>query len=183
MELWPWAVSPLTARVLLGWAAVFSIVNLYIAFETRWSAARIPIQSLMIWFGLMLLGFARAWSDVDASNPVLWVLLGGVVVYLVGLSALYVRFRDVRHVVPFLLQIWLFATPIAYPSSLLTEPWRTLYALNPMVGVVEGFRWALLGADTAPGLLILVSTAIALAVLVSGAYFFRHVEGTFADIV
>ena len=87
---WPWAVSPLTSRVLLGWAAVFSVVNVYIAFERRWSAARIPIHSLVIWFGLMLLGFMRSWGDVDASNPILWVVVGGIVVYLVGLSGLYV---------------------------------------------------------------------------------------------
>jgi lipopolysaccharide transport system permease protein len=99
------------------------------------------------------------------------------------LSAINVRYRDVRYVVPFLLQVWLFATPTAYPSSLLEEPWRTLSALNPMVGVVEGCRWALLGADTAPGPLVLTSTAMALLVLVGGAYYFRRVEGTLADVV
>ncbi|MFP9192596.1 hypothetical protein [Natronosalvus vescus] len=90
IDTWPWAVSPLTSRVLLGWAAVFSVVNVFFAFETRWSAARIPIQSLVIWFGLMLAGFARSWSDVEPTNPILGVVLGGIVVYLVGLSALYV---------------------------------------------------------------------------------------------
>ena len=99
------------------------------------------------------------------------------------LAALNVRYRDVRYLVPFLLQIWLFATPVAYPSSLLDEPWRTLYALNPMVGVVEGTRWALLGTATAPGPLILVSSAVAVLLLVTGAAYFRHVEGTFADVV
>ena len=84
---------------------------------------------------------------------------------------------------PFLTQFWLFATPIAYPSSLLSEPWRTLYGLNPMVGVVEGFRWALLGAQTAPGLSILVSGLAALVLLVSGAFYFRRMEKTFADVV
>lgn len=90
IEHWPWAVSPLTSRVLLGWAAVFSVVNMYFAFESRWSAARIPIQSLVIWFGLMLAGFARAWDDVDPTNPLLWIVLGVIVVYLFGMSALYV---------------------------------------------------------------------------------------------
>ena len=90
IERWPWAVSPLTSRVLLGWAAVFSVVSVYFAFETRWSAARIPIESLVIWFGLMLFGFARSWNDVDATNPILWVVLGGVTIYLAGLSGLYV---------------------------------------------------------------------------------------------
>ncbi len=99
------------------------------------------------------------------------------------LSAMNVQFRDVRYTVPFLTQFWLFATPIAYPSSLLSEPWRTLYGINPMVGVVEGFRWALLGTDTAPGPIILVSSLVALALLVSGCFFFRRMEKTFADVV
>jgi len=99
------------------------------------------------------------------------------------LSALNVQYRDVRYAVPFLVQIWLFATPIAYPSSLLDEPWRTVYAVNPMVGVVEGFRWALLGADTAPGPMIVVSTMAALGILVGGALYFRRMERTFADVV
>jgi lipopolysaccharide transport system permease protein len=99
------------------------------------------------------------------------------------LSALNVEFRDVRHVVPFLTQIWMFATPIAYPSSLLPEQWRALYALNPMVGVVEGFRWALLGTNTRPGPMIAVSALAALTLLVSGAFFFRRMERTFADVV
>ena len=99
------------------------------------------------------------------------------------LSAMNVQFRDVRHAVPFLIQFWLFATPIAYPSSLLSEPWRTLYGVNPMVGVVEGFRWALLGTKTAPGPIIVVSTLAAVVLLVSGAYYFRRMERTFADVV
>jgi lipopolysaccharide transport system permease protein len=94
-----------------------------------------------------------------------------------------VQFRDVRYTIPFLTQLWLFATPIAYPSSLLSEPWRTLYGINPMVGVVEGFRWALLSANTAPGPIIIVSSLAALFVLVSGAYYFRRMERTFADVV
>jgi len=99
------------------------------------------------------------------------------------LSAMNVQFRDVRYTLPFLTQFWLFATPIAYPSSLLSEPWRTLYGINPMVGVVEGFRWALLGTDTAPGPIILVSSLVALALLVGGAFYFRRMEKTFADVV
>ena len=99
------------------------------------------------------------------------------------LSALYVQFHDVRHIVPFLTQIWLFATPIAYPSSLLAEPWRTLYGINPMTGVVEGFRWALLGTKTAPGPIIIVSALVAVGLLLSGAFYFRRMEKTFADVV
>jgi lipopolysaccharide transport system permease protein len=99
------------------------------------------------------------------------------------LSTMNVQFRDVRYTIPFLTQFWLFATPIAYPSSLLAEPWRTLYGINPMAGVVEGFRWALLGTDTAPGPIIIVSTIVAIVLLVSGAFYFRRMEKTFADVV
>ncbi|MEJ2684987.1 MAG: ABC transporter permease [Candidatus Sulfobium sp.] len=98
-------------------------------------------------------------------------------------SAMNVQFRDVRYVIPFLTQIWLFATPIAYPSSLLSEPWRTIYGINPMVGVVEGFRWALLGTNTAPGPAIAVSSMVSIAILVTGAFYFSYMEKTFADIV
>lgn len=101
----------------------------------------------------------------------------------VWLSALNVKYRDVRHIVPFLSQIWLFATPIAYSSSLLNEPWRTIYGLNPMVGVVEGFRWALLGTSTQPGMMVLVSFAVSLVLLIVGAFYFRRMERTFADII
>jgi len=99
------------------------------------------------------------------------------------LSAMNVQFRDVRYTLPFITQFWLFATPIAYPSSLLPEPWRTFYGINPMVGVVEGFRWALLGTDTAPGSIIGVSSIAALAILVGGAFYFRRMEKTFADVI
>jgi len=98
------------------------------------------------------------------------------------LSALNVQFRDVRYVVPFLGQVWMFATPIAYPSSLLSESWRLVYALNPMVGVVEGMRWTLLGAGEPQWGVYAISTAVAVALLVSGAFFFRRVERSFADI-
>ncbi|MGH7824079.1 MAG: ABC transporter permease [Candidatus Binatia bacterium] len=101
----------------------------------------------------------------------------------IGLAALNVHFRDVRYTVPFLIQCWLFATPIAYPSSLLAEPWRTLYGINPMVGVVEGFRWALLETGSAPGPMIVVSSLAALTLLVGAALYFRRMERSFADII
>jgi len=116
--------------------------------------------------------------------PVLLVLT--VVVSLavsLWLSALNVQYRDIKYVIPFLTQIWLFATPIAYSSTLLTEPWRTLYGLNPMVGVVEGFRWALLGTNTQPGMMALVSAVAAILLLLSGAFYFRRMEKTFADTI
>jgi lipopolysaccharide transport system permease protein len=135
------------------------------------------LAALMVFYGVAVT------PAVVLVVPLL--LLAYVSALAVGLwlSAINVRYRDVRYVVPFLLQVWLFATPTAYPSSLLDEPWRTLSALNPMVGVVEGCRWALLGADTAPGPLVLASTATTLLVLVTGAYYFRRVEGTLADVV
>lgn len=98
-------------------------------------------------------------------------------------SAMNVQFRDIRYMVPFIIQAWMFLSPIAYPSSLLSEPWRTIYGLNPMAGVVEGFRWALLGTDTAPGPMTIVSTFVALIILVGGAYYFRRKEIIFADVI
>jgi lipopolysaccharide transport system permease protein len=99
------------------------------------------------------------------------------------LSALNVEYRDVRYTVPFLVQVWLFATPIAYPSSMMSDPWRTIYGINPMVGVVEGFRWALLGSGQPPGALFAISCVAALLLLVTGAFYFRRMEKGFADIV
>jgi lipopolysaccharide transport system permease protein len=154
----------------------------------------VPISSVtsgIVDFALaftVLLGMMLYYGIVPTIN-LLWtpllLLLALVTSLGVGLwlSAMNVQFRDVRYTVPFLTQLWLFATPVAYPSSLLPEPWRTLYGLNPMVGVVEGFRWALLGTDTAPGPIIIVSALISLALLVGGAFYFRHLERTFADLV
>jgi len=99
------------------------------------------------------------------------------------LAALNVQYRDVRYTVPFLVQFWLFATPIAYPSTLLSEPWRTVYGINPMAGVVEGFRWALLGTGAGPGGMVAVSAVAALLLMLSGAVYFRRMERTFADVV
>jgi lipopolysaccharide transport system permease protein len=99
------------------------------------------------------------------------------------LAAFNVRFRDVRYVIPFLVEIWLLATPIAYPSSLLTEHWRAIYALNPMVGVVEGFRWALLGTATAPSTMIWFSAAAGALLMVSGLFVFSRMERNLADVV
>ncbi|HEY3356080.1 MAG TPA: ABC transporter permease [Polyangia bacterium] len=136
---------------------------------------------------LVLLGL-MAWFHRWPTAALLWLpaLLGLALVTALGvglwLSALNVQFRDVRHTLGFLTQFWMLATPIAYPSSLLPEPWRALYGLNPMAGVVEGFRWALLGT-AAPGRLLWVSVLAALALLVSGAFYFRRMERTFSDRV
>jgi len=157
-------------RLVVPFAAVLSgVVDFALAFVVLLVMmlfyGRVPTINV-IWLPLLLL-----LALITALGVGLW------------LSALNVEYRDVRYVVPFLTQFWLFATPIAYPSSLLSEPWRTLYGLNPMVGVVEGFRWALVGTDTAPGTIVLVSALAALAILISGAYYFRRMEQTFADVV
>jgi lipopolysaccharide transport system permease protein len=137
---------------------------------------------------LMLLGMIFYYGIVLTSN-VLWIplllLLALVTSLGVGLwlSALNVQYRDVQHAVPFLTQFWMFSTPIAYPSSMLSEPWRTLYGLNPMVGVVEGFRWALLGTQTGPGAILIASSLVAALILVGGAFYFRRMEKTFADVI
>src|ERR1044071_6864825 len=101
----------------------------------------------------------------------------------VWLSSLNVQYRDVRYTLGFLVQVWLFITPVAYPSSLVPEKWRPLYGLNPMAGVVEGFRWALLGTGSVPGKMLLVSGAMVAVLLVGGFYYFKRMEETFADIV
>ncbi len=157
-------------RLIVPLGAVFSgIVDFLVAFAV--------LLAMMLYYGLL------------PSLNILWlplfVLLALVTSLGVGLwlSALNVEYRDVRYVVPFITQFWLFATPIAYPSSLLHEPWRTIYGLNPMVGVVEGFRWALLRTNSAPGPIIAVSSGAAILILVTGAFYFRRMEKTFADIV
>jgi lipopolysaccharide transport system permease protein len=99
------------------------------------------------------------------------------------LSALNVKYRDVRYTINFLIQFWLFATPVAYPSSIVPAQWRLLYGLNPMAGVVEGFRWALLGKADPPGALLAVSVGVVLVLLVGGLYYFRRMEQEFADVV
>lgn len=114
-----------------------------------------------------------------------FVMLAFITALGVGLwlAAMNVQFRDVRYTIPFIIQVWLFATPIAYPSSILPEFWQPIYGINPMVGVVEGFRWALLGTDPVLKPVIIVSFAGAVLLLVSGAYYFRRMEKSFADVV
>jgi len=99
------------------------------------------------------------------------------------LSALNVIYRDIGYVLPFLTQFWFYITPVVYSSSEVPENWRLVYALNPMVGVVEGFRWALLGKQAAPGPMVAVSAVIAVVVLISGMFYFRRMERSFADMV
>lgn len=134
--------------------------------------------------GAMLFYFGMHPGIALVTVP-LWTLLAVATALGVGLwlAALNVRYRDVRYTLPFVAQLWLFVTPVAYPSSLVPEAWRTLYAVNPMVGVVEGFRWALLGGTGSPGAMVLVSAVVVAAILVSGLFYFRRVERTFADVI
>lgn len=155
----------------------------------------IPISTVLaavvdfaLGFAMLLTMMIAKYHRIPSHNVVylpFFLLLAFVTSIGVGLwlSALNVEYRDVRYVVPFLVQFWMFATPIAYPSSLLAEKYRWIFALNPMVGVCDGFRWALLGSNTSPGAVILVSTSAAVAVLVTGAFYFRRMERNFADVV
>jgi lipopolysaccharide transport system permease protein len=157
-------------RLIIPIAPLFvGLVDFVIAF--------VVLLGLMLFYGI-LPGFPLI------AAP-LFVLMAVVTALAVGmwLSALNVQYRDVRYTIPFLTQLWLFATPVAYPSSLLPEPWRSLYGLNPMAGVVEGFRWALLGRTTAPGPLIAVSCLAVIALLIGGLWYFNRMEQTFADVV
>ena len=137
---------------------------------------------------IVLLGIMFYYGFVPTAN-IVWLPLFALLALVTSigvslwLAAMNVQFRDVRYTIPFLTQAWLFVTPIAYPSSLLPEPWRTVYGLNPMAGVVEGFRWALLDMDTGPGKMIIVSTLVAVTLFVSGAFYFRRIEQSFADVL
>jgi lipopolysaccharide transport system permease protein len=146
------------------------------AMTIDFACALVVLLAMMAYYGVL--------PSLAVVAVPLFVLLAFATALGAGLwlSALNVKFRDVKYVVPFLLQVWMFATPIAYPSSLLDGPWRSIYALNPMVGVVDGFRWALLGTATAPDRTLAASTAVALVLLISGAYYFRQTERTFADV-
>lgn len=157
-------------RLVLPISAVLSgVVDFVLAF--------VVLLAMMFFYGIT--------PTVAALWLPFFLLLALITSLGVGLwlTAMNAQFRDVRYAVPFLVQLWLFATPIAYPSSLLGEPWRTLYGINPMTGVVEGFRWALLGTQTAPGPMIFVSASVAVGLFVSGAFYFRRLEKTFADVI
>jgi lipopolysaccharide transport system permease protein len=132
----------------------------------------------------MLFYYGKSLTVAVVCLP-LFLILALIVSLGMGLwfSALNVKYRDVRYVVPFIIQIWMLATPIAYSSTLVPGRWRVLYGMNPMVGVIEGFRWMLLGAQTQPSPMIIVSTAVASVMLVWGIHYFRQMEITFADLV
>jgi lipopolysaccharide transport system permease protein len=137
------------------------------------------LAGMMIWYhdaiqvgwGIVLLPFFLLMAMASALAFGLW------------LSGLMVRYRDVQQLVPFLVQTWMFLTPVVYSSAEVAEPWRVVYYLNPMAGVVDGFRWALLGTPAPDGLSLAVSLSVVALVLVSGLYFFRKTERTVADII
>lgn len=154
----------------------------------------IPLASILnglVDFGIsliVLIGLMVYYNVVPAPAILLLplFLLMAIVTALgvsLWLSALGVKYRDVNQLLPFLIQVWMYATPVVYPASLFPERWRWLLGLNPMSGVVEGFRWALTGSGDPPGPILLVSISVVLILLVSGLVFFRNTERTFADVV
>ena len=154
----------------------------------------VPLAAVMsglvdfaISFGVLLLMmvYYRIVPGVAVITLPLFILLAVFTALGVGLwlSALNVQYRDVRYTLTFLTQFWLFATPVAYSSTIVPESWRPVYGLNPMVGVVEGFRWALLNRAEGPGLMLWVSVIVVLLVLIGGLFYFRRMEQTFADII
>jgi lipopolysaccharide transport system permease protein len=157
-------------RVALPLAAVLaSLVDFGISF--------VMFLALMIYYGVHP-GSAIVWFPAFLLLAVLTAL--GVGLWLSALNAIY---RDVRYVMPFLIQFWMFASPVAYPSSLVPGRWRWLYGLNPMAGVIEGFRWSLAGHGNAPGPMLLVSAGVVVLVLFGGLAYFQHMETTVADVV
>ncbi len=157
-------------RVIVPIAAILSnLVDFGIAFT--------------ILIGMMLiLGVVPGASILTLPLFLLLALMTALGVGL-WLSALNVKYRDINYVIPFLIQIWLFLTPVAYPITIISERWRLLYSLNPMVAVVEGFRWAMLGQQTLSWPLMLLSVFVTLALLVGGVFYFRRMEFEFADVV
>jgi len=135
------------------------------------------LAGMMVWFGIS--------PTVGFFALPAFLVLAILTALAIGLwlSALNVRYRDVAHAVPFLVQIWMFVTPVTYPVSLVPEKWRLLYSLNPMAGVVEGFRWALLGQQSPDFLVIIASAVMMVGLLVSGMVYFRYTERTFADVI
>lgn len=134
------------------------------------------LVAMLFWYGVTP-GVALLAVPLFALLAVATALAAGL-----WLAALNVEYRDVRYVLPFAIQFWMFATPVAYPASLVPEAWRAWYGLNPMASVVEGFRWALLGSPS-PGPMVAVSVAVVAAALAGGLAYFRRVEGTFADVI
>jgi len=157
-------------RLILPLASVFSgLVDFAIAF--------VVLVVMVVGYGL------RPGAQVLWLPFLLLLAVGTALAVGLWLSALNALYRDVRYVIPFVMQFWLLASPVAYPSSLVPEKWRWLYGLNPMAGVIEGFRWALTGHGQPPGVLLLASASAVAVLLVSGTMFFQRMEGVVADRV
>jgi lipopolysaccharide transport system permease protein len=157
-------------RLLLPTSAILSgLIDFGISF--------IFLLGMMIWYGIV-----PGWGMVFLPGFVLMTIVTALSVSL-WLSAINVRYRDVGQAIPFLIQIWMFASPVGYPVSVVPENWRLLYNLNPMAGVIEGFRWALLGRETPDVVAIVISVVVVLTLLFSGVFFFKRMEDTFADEV
>ncbi len=157
-------------RLILPLSSVLAgVVDFLIAF--------VVLLAMMLFYGIS--PTANVWA-----LP-LFVLLALITAIGVGLwlSALNVMYRDVGYVIPFLTQFWMYLTPIAYPASMVPEKWKFIYALNPLTGVVEGFRWALLGTGEGPGVTLMISASIAILLTISGLFYFRRMERKFADMV
>lgn len=157
-------------RMILPLASVLAgVVDFLIAF--------------VVLLGMMVFYHVKPTANVWTVPLFLLLALITAVGVSLWLSALNVLYRDINYVLPFLTQFWMYLTPIAYASSLVPEKWQMVYALNPMTGVVEGFRWALLGSGQPPGLMTLVSCLVSLGLLVSGMFYFKRMERLFADMV
>ncbi len=157
--------------------------RLAIPLSTVFAALVDFLVSFLVLLGVMI--YYRHWPSLNNLWLLPIILLALLTALAVGLwlSALNVQYRDVQHMVPFIIQVWMYASPIVYPIDIIPAgPWRLLYGLNPMVGVIQGFRWALLGTEP-PDMTMLISAGVVLILLVSGLYYFRRMEKTFADIV
>jgi lipopolysaccharide transport system permease protein len=188
--LLPWT---LFARAL-GESSNSLVANSNLISKVYFPRLVIPISAIMAGFIDFIIAFVillamMAWYGIIPSPAILslpFFILLAVATALAAslwLSALNVEYRDVRYTLPFLTQIWMFASPIAYPSSLVPEQWRTLYGLNPMAGVIEGFRWALLGKSAPDWGLLTASVMIVLILLITGLVYFKRMERTFADVI
>ena len=188
--LLPWQYFATT----LGNAANSLVNNSNLLSKVYFPRLLIPLTSLfppavdfMIAF-VVLIGLMFYYRQAP-SVQVIWLpaflILAMVTTLGAGLwfAAMNVKYRDVRHIVTVLVQFGMFVSPVAYPSRIVPMPWLNLYALNPMVGVIEGFRWALLGTGAAPLRLIAISSGAAVALFISGFYYFRYTEKTFADVI
>jgi lipopolysaccharide transport system permease protein len=157
-------------RMILPFAAVLSLL-------VDFAVAFVILLGMMLFYGII--------PGATVITLPLFLLLAFMAALGIGLwlSALNVKYRDIAYTIPFLGQFWLLVTPVAYPSTIIPEHWRFLYSLNPMVAVVEGFRWALLGQQNVQGEFIFLSTMVVLTLFIGGLFYFRRMEAEFADVV